>query len=235
MPEIAARMVRMIRQIQPYGPYLVAGRSFGGNLAFEAAAQLSQQGLEVSFVGLFDARYSAGNPTFDEPPSEENDQLMFEVEHWATQEVLASRALRDLKTSCKTMSFPAMVSKCRALGLLPDHLRHLSDEEIQVFLSREYAIYLADINYHPSALPIPIDLFAAQDDEFSDPLRGWSSVMGKTKIRVHPVPGTHATMFDPPNVQALCKILRDALPNPGDYGASPPGSVGVWNTMTQDA
>jgi amino acid adenylation domain-containing protein len=52
---MAARLVRMMRAVQPVGPYLIAGWSFGGTLAYEVATQLIGADQEVAFLGLLDA------------------------------------------------------------------------------------------------------------------------------------------------------------------------------------
>ncbi|HEX6501165.1 MAG TPA: amino acid adenylation domain-containing protein [Micromonosporaceae bacterium] len=58
--DIAAAHVEQLRTIQPDGPYLLAGWSFGGVLAYEIAQQLVASGATVDFLGLFDA-----NPIID--------------------------------------------------------------------------------------------------------------------------------------------------------------------------
>ncbi len=59
LEELAAVHTARIRDLQPEGPYLLAGWSFGGVLAFEVAAQLTAA-AEVAFLGLLDA-----NPLLD--------------------------------------------------------------------------------------------------------------------------------------------------------------------------
>ena len=56
---MATRLVRMIREVQPSGPYRVAGWSFGGVLAYEVAAQLIGRDEVVEFVGMFDSYHPA--------------------------------------------------------------------------------------------------------------------------------------------------------------------------------
>jgi thioesterase domain-containing protein len=51
---MATRMVRMIRSVQPAGPYRVAGWSLGGTIAYEIATQLVGAHEQVEFIGLFD-------------------------------------------------------------------------------------------------------------------------------------------------------------------------------------
>lgn len=54
MSAMAAYHVKELRAFQPEGPYLLAGGSFGGYLAFEMARQLKKAGQEVPLVLLFD-------------------------------------------------------------------------------------------------------------------------------------------------------------------------------------
>jgi amino acid adenylation domain-containing protein len=51
---MAADYVTEIRQVQPHGPYFLAGHSFGGRVSFEIAQQLACQGERVGFLGLID-------------------------------------------------------------------------------------------------------------------------------------------------------------------------------------
>lgn len=53
--EMVAHYIEHIRQIQPEGPYLLAGASMGGTLALEAASQLRKQGAQVDMIAMFDA------------------------------------------------------------------------------------------------------------------------------------------------------------------------------------
>lgn len=56
--EMAASYVEAIRELQPEGPYRVAGHSFGSLLAFEIARRLSEEGQEVGWLGMIDAELS---------------------------------------------------------------------------------------------------------------------------------------------------------------------------------
>ena len=52
---VAAEYIEAIRQKQPHGPYMLAGYSFGGFVAFEMARQLMALGERVQFLGIIDA------------------------------------------------------------------------------------------------------------------------------------------------------------------------------------
>lgn len=52
--DMATHYINAMLAVQPQGPYLLGGWSFGGLVAFEMAQQLQAQGQQVSFLGLFD-------------------------------------------------------------------------------------------------------------------------------------------------------------------------------------
>lgn len=53
--ELAKNHVKDMIKIQPYGPYLIGGHSYGGVVALEVAIQLQAIGREIAGVFLFDA------------------------------------------------------------------------------------------------------------------------------------------------------------------------------------
>lgn len=54
LEEMAAFYLHCIQKIQPHGPYLIAGASFGATVAFELAKQLHQKKELVGFLGIID-------------------------------------------------------------------------------------------------------------------------------------------------------------------------------------
>jgi thioesterase domain-containing protein/acyl carrier protein len=50
----AAECVAIVRERQPQGPYIVAGHSVGGHIAFELASRLEAEGEQVLYLGLLD-------------------------------------------------------------------------------------------------------------------------------------------------------------------------------------
>jgi amino acid adenylation domain-containing protein len=55
LEEMAASYLKTIKEIQPNGPYFLAGASFGGTVSMEMANQLLKSGEKVNFLGLMDA------------------------------------------------------------------------------------------------------------------------------------------------------------------------------------
>lgn len=54
LKELAAYYLEALREVQPDGPYLLGGSSFGGVVAFEMARQLKAQHQKVALLALFD-------------------------------------------------------------------------------------------------------------------------------------------------------------------------------------
>lgn len=52
--EMASDYIEAVRQIQPHGPYHLAGWSLGGIVAFEMAQQLAKQGETTGLLGILD-------------------------------------------------------------------------------------------------------------------------------------------------------------------------------------
>ena len=50
--EMAARHIKMLREFQPEGPYLLGGHCNGGLIAFEMARQLADRGERVDLLAL---------------------------------------------------------------------------------------------------------------------------------------------------------------------------------------
>ncbi|MFI0982037.1 amino acid adenylation domain-containing protein [Streptomyces sp. NPDC021093] len=55
VPEMAADYLRLIREVQPVGPYHLLGWSFGGTVAHELARQLQEAGEEVALLAMLDS------------------------------------------------------------------------------------------------------------------------------------------------------------------------------------
>lgn len=55
IPALAARYLRELREVQPSGPYQLAGASFGGVVAYEMAQQLTRDGVQVTSLSLLDS------------------------------------------------------------------------------------------------------------------------------------------------------------------------------------
>jgi thioesterase domain-containing protein len=68
---MAQRYIEAIRDIQPEGPYYVAGWSAGGHIALEMAQRWQNQGETVGLLGLFDTPARLGRSPSSDASAEE--------------------------------------------------------------------------------------------------------------------------------------------------------------------
>lgn len=54
--DVLQRYIKLIKEIQPEGPYILLGYSAGGNMAFELAKEMERQALKVSDVIILDSK-----------------------------------------------------------------------------------------------------------------------------------------------------------------------------------
>jgi acyl-CoA synthetase (AMP-forming)/AMP-acid ligase II/thioesterase domain-containing protein/NAD(P)-dependent dehydrogenase (short-subunit alcohol dehydrogenase family) len=210
MDALAAWMARGIREVQPHGPYRLAGWSGGGNIAYAIAAHLAKQHEEVSFVGLFDS--VARVPV----PLDEIAEAHMLVAHC---ERLLGTPLEQ-RTSTEQLRARSKIDRARLLLDVAQRARVLPE----ALTFEQFERYLAVVGAHGRALasytPTPyagrVTLFRAREalPEMVGVERtlGWGDY---ARVDVREVPGDHVTMMEPGNVEVLAETLGAALRNAG--------------------
>lgn len=200
LEEMARVHVEQLRSIQPNGPYLLAGWSFGGVLAFEIAQQLRTAGERVDFLGLIDA-----NPILDPITGEKTS----EAPHADRLTGVLNELDRGLEAAdVKRLLADPYVS--RILGPVRDgvtashlgRILHVTRDSLRAaaaYVARPYDGTL-DL-FQASGSPAPLqEMLAAA-------LHGLS----RGTMHVHAVPGDHSGMLRAPHVDALTRAIDDAI------------------------
>ncbi|MBB2487496.1 amino acid adenylation domain-containing protein, partial [Mitsuaria sp. WAJ17] len=224
MAGLAHRLVKLIRAVQPEGPYRVAGWSFGGILAYEVAMQLKDSGAEVGFIGLLDSfapavlRLLRAHVRLRHDLSPQRNLMLLCEErpeptlNWLQNIVkmkLKGRAIRKLTQRADQLSFAALLAECRKARILPDYLDQFDEGALRDFISRLQAHEDALDGYTPRSADLPVHLFSAEDkstvfdelvpievlEQNSDPRAGWLHYIPDALLRVVPVPGDHGSMM----------------------------------------
>ncbi|MEU0881619.1 cytochrome P450 [Lentzea sp. NPDC005914] len=214
--ELAARYVQEIKQIQPYGPYLVGGHSFGGVVSYEIGRQLRQRGDEVARVIMIDA-YPAV-PGQLEPPWDERAVIeeLWTIRQHAFQDDGAPR--RRVDQSLTPQEQREQLGKfLGASGTRP------VEEHIATIMGVYQAQVEALVRYEPQASDLRVTLIKAtggfpqvlKDDRhvelfFDSPANGWETVAMR-EFDVVTVPGDHFNMLVPPALTTLAEAVRDAV------------------------
>jgi thioesterase domain-containing protein/acyl carrier protein len=211
----AKRHVRIIRQVQPCGPYRIAGWSLGGNLAYEIATRLLGEDETVEFLGLFGSTCAVGNGRKEHAPFDDNTLVLNLVLQTADE---TDSFLQDqLETMVKTADVETFARTC---GEKQPLSQNMSLEDIRNYLVRMRASIRALDDYQPLSIPIPIHLFSAMDERDDATLTrdthlGWSQVLPPKQIHVIPVSGTHYSMMRAPQIDALGRALSHAIQQAG--------------------
>nr|WP_129677795.1 non-ribosomal peptide synthetase [Candidatus Chloroploca sp. Khr17] len=216
---IAAHNIEAIQRVQPQGPYLLGGHSFGGKVAFEMAQQLCRAGHEVAGVLLLDVAAPTLQPEQAPPEWDEARWLVALAGAFGTiagrQSVLVAEELRALAPEEQLVYFKVELER---LGLLPEG-SSLSQARgwVEVFKCNQQTTYAPG-----PVTPVPLTLFRAEaalahvpDSDHrvgrpDDPTLGWAAFTA-TQVEVVPVPGDHLTMMSRPHVEALALRLREHL------------------------
>ncbi|MDL5034649.1 amino acid adenylation domain-containing protein [Pelomonas sp. APW6] len=224
MAGLAHRLVKLIRAVQPEGPYRLAGWSFGGILAYEVAMQLKDAGAEVGFIGLLDSfapavlRLLRAHVRLRHDLSLQRNLMLLCEErpeptlNWLQNIVkmkLKGRAIRKLTQRADQLSFDALLAECRKARILPDYLDPFDEAAMRDFIARLQAHEDALDGYTPRSADLPVHLFSAEDkstvfdelvpievlEQNSDPRAGWLHYIPEALLRVVPVPGDHGSMM----------------------------------------
>ena len=218
---VAALNVEEIRRVWPTGPYLLAGHSFGGQVALEMSQQLRRQGLTVGLVAVLDTPA----PIFDPIPIGAD----WQDAHWLakiTREIeeffglSLDVALTDLLLLPVDQQLTFVVERMQAAGVWapgadPAQLRGY----LQVYKANSQAEH---VRYETCAR-IPVALFKALEEDPDDDATpaGFVAVTRQTgwgwerfasgSVRVFDVPGAHLSMLTDPHVRTLARAMDEAL------------------------
>jgi thioesterase domain-containing protein len=201
---MTAAMFETIRRVQPAGPYLLAGTSFGGWLAFDLAQRLTAAGEAVAFLGMLDA-YGPAYPRFAPAAT-----LRQRAEAWDR------RVFRWYRIGPESVRRPLKALARRALYLLKLHRgdwpARLKPDRAK-WLSRE-ACVAAKRHYRLRVYPGRITVFPAEppwpEVYLADPTLGWRP-WSSLPIRSVPITGAHGVHMHAPHARGLAAAIEQEI------------------------
>ncbi|HET7114388.1 MAG TPA: thioesterase domain-containing protein, partial [Pyrinomonadaceae bacterium] len=216
---MATRYLEALREVQPVGPYLLGGYSFGSFVAYEMARQLQAQGQRVDLLALFDT-YSPAVLQKLSPDRDLADMLVSLA--WTTAREQGKHLLLpadELRRLSEDEQFDFFLERMRAEGLAPPEVdRALLAQFLKGSAARERAAR----NYAPQKYQGNVTVFKCeQRDQLwlerlaevgldaNDPTLGWSALA--QSVNVVEVPGHHDVICQDPYVQSLADKLRTSL------------------------
>ncbi len=207
---MAEHYLAAIRQVQPQGPYQLAGWSFGGTVALEMAQQLQKSGESVAFLGIIDTRlYSTRFATFWHGSRVFLTSMLPHLWPYIS-DYLDLPSTHSHPNERRQLSSP--FSKRRPLfqtGELGGETKLLKvkTSEFKRLLQVFQANVLADSRYRPQRYPGQVTFFRTADQ---DSTFGWGDI-ATNGVKLHQIPGHHMDLLRPPHVQVLAEKLSSCL------------------------
>ena len=209
MRVIAAAYNDEILMHNPDGPYLIAGYSFGGYIAYEMVRQLKEKGKEVALLILFDTNLQEPTHQYNLPKKvlkkslRQIYKLLFRIRSIA-------RHPKENAEYLKTYYSRKFSGLIRITDFLDEQDPENLPEFMQVIANK---LRIAFDKYKIVPVDVKIDLFKANDRFYfvDDPkYLGWKDY-ALQGVNVHVVPGDHKDMFTPPHDIALANALQKRL------------------------
>jgi amino acid adenylation domain-containing protein len=198
MERLAADYVAEVRRIQPHGPYLLAGHSLGGTIAYEMARQLQESNQEVDLLAMFDSTLPKERSSTDDARGLAD--MARTIERFVGKDLGVSYETLCTLPSDEQVEYVATALE-RHDAFLPGHGAALTRN----LLSVSKAHVEASRAYRARISPVPITLIRARDAGASDDeTLGWSAL---SPVRILWSPGDHVTMMSEPNVKSLAETL----------------------------
>ncbi|MEK8019856.1 MAG: alpha/beta fold hydrolase, partial [Candidatus Parabeggiatoa sp.] len=213
--DMAARYIKEIQTVQPQGPYLLGGHSFGSWVALEMAKQLRLKGQKIARLLIFDTTV----------PHNQAIGIDWDETQWITDVAQIIGRMLNQKLEIYDAKLQQLETQAQFNYLhkiLEQNGWIISIKQLQALVK----IFKANCqtNYIPQNISaIPISLFKASEiltvteagiemERLRESLKqeatwGWHQYASGS-VDVHVVPGDHHTMMSQPHVQVLAEKLR---------------------------
>jgi thioesterase domain-containing protein len=192
---MASHYIKEIRSVQPEGPYLLGGYSFGGAIAFEMAQQLTAHGQEQVVVVLFDTLCAPRPGTPVSPETQSISTVLLElfrvpVAKWPTYLWrIATAPIRSIHRRLHVARLPRNIKRVRKVCLQ------------------------AEKEYMPRPYPGRVILFRSNHKplgQLSDPRAGWSTYAARG-LEICEIEGNHENILLEPQVRFVGERLKSYL------------------------
>ncbi len=211
--EMADDYVRAIRAVQPTGPYLIGGWSFGGTVAFEMARQLEAAGQAVPHLLMVDAP----SPRVD---SYAHDDVEFLLERLGPAAGLDVSGVDALETHEQKLRF--LIEAQRLAGLFVPDVSH-ADAKLRLAVHKHHNRLMT--RYRPAGPCATRIMFFEPsetipfDARMGQPVPDWRP-LARRGLDVMRVPGNHFNLFSNANGPHLAEAMGAWLATVDAEGAS---------------
>ncbi|GCA91666.1 non-ribosomal peptide synthetase [Microcystis aeruginosa] len=222
--DIASIYLKAMQDLQPQGPYFLGGHSYGGNVAFEMAQQLVNQGQQVALLAIIDSS----------APTYKDKQILLDYINWDHARWLAevSKGIevyldKTIDISYETLQLLTVEEQLRyalnffkLANMLPPNAE---TRQLEKIVQAYKTSCLCLIDYLPKQIyPGKITIIRAREELADDPNKdliagdcedsslGWSE-FSTEPVEIHFVLGNHVSIMVEPHVQILAEELKVCL------------------------
>jgi thioesterase domain-containing protein/acyl carrier protein len=236
MEDIAACMLKVIRQVQPEGPYFIGGWCIAGVIGYEIAQQLQQQGQEVALLVMIDAANPSYSRRLDKADAYDarlyflSQKLRYHLRTMWQQGVRGAYFYAWERMKTLHFRFTRRIFRlCYELHL------HAGFPLISALKDYNRVAQIALSGYYPKPYSGRVALvrsIARLAERYGARTLGWDELA--STLHVVETPGDHTEMFEHPNVDVLAGKLRASMegatknpassahdPNKSTAGANP--------------
>ncbi|WAS99550.1 amino acid adenylation domain-containing protein [Nannocystis poenicansa] len=216
---LARDYLHMVRAVQPEGPYVLGGWSFGGAVAFEMASQLRVAGQDVLPLLLVDSP----SPTLFGRGAADIELRAFQV--FAAEmgltlatEVTDSSELADLRPSERLaylfdrLQRERLAPEIAEVGQL-EHLLQVLTDNMRAWYQYEPRPYSGTVLQFRAREPMPLlvaDAAASANTHRLSGALGWEEHTSGS-VEAREIPGNHFTIMKDANVERLAAAMRGYL------------------------
>jgi thioesterase domain-containing protein len=223
MEDLAARVVKMIREVQPEGPYFLGGWCIAGVIAYEVAQQLEAQGQQVAFLAMIDAVNPSLSRRLSRPSAYDARLYVLSKKLQYHMNAIRQLGLRGAYSyAVERMQTLQLRHKRRFYRLYYRlHLR-LGLPLIAALKDPDEVAILALAGYRPKPWSGRITLvrnIARLAEDYGSRKLGWDELV--TKLDVVECPGDHSDMFQGSNVAVLAQRLQTCMANATESSSLP--------------
>jgi thioesterase domain-containing protein len=205
--EIAASYLSYLRAFDPVGPYLVGGYSFGGQIAFEMARQLSEDGEQAKLVFMFDSWILGSGSKL--PLREQARTFLHNAKIHG-----ASYVIRKIENKWNYWRRGPERAFLKLIGTLCERLNMDKPRSViraQIEMANRKALYM----YRPHAYEGQVLLMIGTERQElvsrrGDPFHGWG-VLADKRLEICSIPADHVAFLNEPSVQIVAETLRSRL------------------------
>ena len=222
--DIASIYLKAMQDLQPQGPYFLGGHSYGGNVAFEMAQQLVNQGQQVALLAIIDSS----------APTYKDKQILLDYINWDHARWLAevSKGIevyldKTIDISYETLQLLTVEEQLKyalnffkLANMLPPNAE---TRQLEKIVQAYKTSCLCLIDYLPKQIyPGKITIIRAGEELADDPNKdliagdcedsslGWSE-FSTEPVEIHFVLGNHVSIMVEPHVQILAEELKVCL------------------------